>query len=658
MGNHVSAYVPTHQRLHVLENTPFAMFLNKEVLHDIALCFGTVKFEPGAPIVFQKHELVIVAKGTADVSTIVPQTAHKKVKVTEVLCKKRVGDILTSVTKATAIMQRKSSSAASYAGGKNVTAMLDLVTVTADKKEGCVVLRLNRERFLKIRSKHIRDGTYHLTINRATKSAADDWQLISSIADEQVVDYLAGVPFFADVTSTRLLGLAGLCSFLVVQKDDVVCRENDLGDRFYICIEGLLQVTVTNQAAKPTLHVSTKSISQRRLERHRPSLAMSEVLIRRLANGSYFGEISLLLNVKRSATVKAVENSLLVYIEAPAFRNFIKVCPDVKSALEEVIIARLLQITTKHHVHNFVAAMKGEDQCRMAQAGSLTEVTKGTTFIHEDDEPMFYIVLNGLVEVEYPFPTGKSYVTLPPGGYCGEISVMLHCKSLITATAAEDTILLVMTPVAFHSLFSTLREVFSEFLLRNLQELARIEDVIDHYEAHELWLVFIESRPTNFGEATRTMMNGLGLLEEIEEFVAGFASMDFDELRKSARTIVNDYLSLGAPKRVPISAEAVASVAASVEHPELDKGLFRAVRTEMLGLMGGPTFTEFKSSPKFKDLLESYACVPDIPSHLSPSMLRQLSFDEFCRLPHTIVHTYSWSHPDRMQSLQKNRPED
>ncbi|OQR91637.1 hypothetical protein ACHHYP_04511 [Achlya hypogyna] len=659
------AYVPAHQRMQVLENTPFTMFLNTEVLHDIAMCFNALRFEAGAPIEFQKHELVIVARGSADVSTIVPQTNHKKVKVTEVLCKKRVGDILTNVTKAHVIMKRKSAPETTY-GGKNVTAMLDLVSVTADKKEGCVVLRLNRERFLKIRAKHIRDGTYHLTINRATKSATDDWQLISSIADEQVVDYLAAVPFFAEVTSTRLLGLAGLCSFLVVQKDDIICRENDYGDRFYICIEGLLQVTVANQSTKPTLSVSAKSLSQRRLERHRPSHSLSEVLIRRLANGSYFGEISLLLNVKRSATVKAVENSLLVYIEAPAFRNFMKVCPDIKQALEEgktgallrqvtrllVIIARLLQITTKHHVHNFVSAMKGEDQCRMAQAGQLVEVNRGTVFIHEDDDPMFYIVLNGLVEVEYPFPTGKSYVTLPPGGYCGEISVMLHCKSLITAVAQEDSILLAMAPLEFHTLFATLREVFSEFLLKNLQELARIEDVIDHYEAHELWLVFLENRPNNYGEATRTMMNALALLEEIEEFAAGMASMANDELRTVGRAIINDYLSLGAPKRVPVSAETIAAVVAQVEAPELDKNIFLGVRREMLSLMTGPSFHEFKASQRYRDLLASYAVVPDIPAHLSPEMLQQLTFDEFCRQPHTIVHSYSWSHPDAMEELK------
>ncbi|OQR91120.1 ribosome biogenesis protein BMS1, partial [Thraustotheca clavata] len=583
MGNLVpsvfrNSYISEQQRLQIMENTPLTMFLNNEVLRDIANCFQSIHFNAGETIEFQKHELVIVAKGSADVSTIVPQVQKKKVKVAEVLCKKKVGDVITNCTKVHVIMQRKSSAPRSqnnYTVGKNVTAMLDLVTVTADKNEGCVVLRLNRERFLKIRAKNIKEGTYHLTINRATKSAYDDWQLISSIADEQVVDYLAGVPFFADVTNTRLLGLAGLCSFLVVQKNEVVCREDDFGDRFYICIEGMLQVTVANHTSEPKLQVSSQSYSQRRLDLHRPSHTLSQVLIRRLANGSYFGEISLLLNVRRSATVTAIENSLLVYIDATAFRNFIKVCPDIKKGLEEVVISRLLQISSKHRVHNFIPAMKGEEQHRFAQFGELLEVERNSKFIHEDDEPMFYVVLNGLVEVEYPFPTGKSYVTLPPGGYCGEISVLLHCKSLISATAREDTILLAMAPKSFHEFFSTLPGIVSEFLIRNLQELSRIEDIIDHYEAHEIWLIFLESQPNSFQDTTRSMFYAISLLEAIEEFNTEFDTMDVFELKEQAQNIVDEYLILGAPRKVLLSPACLAKAVSLTENSDLSKGMFQ-----------------------------------------------------------------------------------
>ncbi|RHY31519.1 hypothetical protein DYB32_003412 [Aphanomyces invadans] len=363
MGNDVSC-------VDVLRNTPFAMFLSPEVVQDISACFTPVKFKPGATIAFTKQEFLIVARGSVDVSTILPH-AQKKVKVMELLCKKRVGDIVTHCATRTSRskLHRKSyieQHERRYSGGKKFALMLDLVTV-------------------------------------------------------------------------------------------LVCKENDLGDKFYICITGVLAVTVENDvdAVPKVSHRSMSIVAgsqfRRSVDSHRPSVSMSQVLIRRIADGSYFGEISLILNMKRSATVTAVDDSLLVYIDARAFRNFLKVCPDVRMQIEQV----------------------------------------------------FYIVLNGKVEVDYDLPSGHLFVALGSGGYLNELSMILQTGSLIQATVREDSVLLALHSIQFHMFFSTLPEFFAEFSLRYLQHDASLEHVINHYDAHELWLVYLEGRPDSYEERIR-----------------------------------------------------------------------------------------------------------------------------------------------------------
>ncbi|CAK4094058.1 unnamed protein product [Aphanomyces euteiches] len=620
MGNDVSA-------MDVLKNTPFAKFLSAEVVRDVSLCFTSVKFKPGATIAFAKHEFLIVAKGSADVSTIVPH-AQKKIKVMELLCNKKEGDILTNCTirgggyGRTGLMRKSSLDKGS--GGKNLVAMLDLVTVTADKVQGCVLLRLDRDKFVKVRAHHMMHRSV-LSINKAQRTAEDDWHLISTIADDQIVDYL----------------------------DDTICREGELGDRFFICITGVLAVSVTNQTA-PAHQVSHRSMSvvaqtmnsspsARRLETHRSSVRVSQVLIRRLADGSYFGEISLILNMRRSATVTAIEDSLLVYIDARAFRNFLKVCPDVKVHIQHVVVSRLLQISSKAPSAQFLATLTTEDLLHLAQLGHVQEVAHGTKLVLHRDDPVFYIVLNGKVQVEYALPSGSLYVVMSTGGYFGELSILLQTQSLIQVTVRDDSVLLGLSPEAFHRFFSKRPDLFAEFSLKFLQHDVTIDHVINHYDAHEVWLVYLEARHDNYEEKIRCLTHGIYFCEDVDEFHATCADMSIEDRLDQATTIVDTYLSHDSDRLVQIPKLLLQDIHAAIDAVCVEASVFDHVRREVIDQMDVKVFEEFKKSSKFATVLSKLVCVTELPSQLTPAMKAHLNFQVFKhRQSHEIINRYTW----------------
>jgi MFS family permease len=122
---------------------------------------------------------------------------------------------------------------------------------------------------------------------------------------------LASVPIFAPLPGTSLEHLAGRLAPLRVEPGDVVVRQGDKGDRFYIVVEGTVEVT----------------------EDGRP--------ISELAAGDYFGEIALIRDVPRTATVIARTPVVLYALDRDDFLAAVTSHAPSAEAAEEVASARL-----------------------------------------------------------------------------------------------------------------------------------------------------------------------------------------------------------------------------------------------------------------------------------------------------------------------------
>jgi MFS family permease len=122
---------------------------------------------------------------------------------------------------------------------------------------------------------------------------------------------LSSVPIFAPLPGGSLEHLAGRLVPLRVDPGTVIVREGDAGDRFYIVAEGELGVT---QSGAP---------------------------LSKLGPGGYFGEIALLRDVTRTATVTADTNAVLYALDRDDFLAAVTGHPQSAEAAESVMAARL-----------------------------------------------------------------------------------------------------------------------------------------------------------------------------------------------------------------------------------------------------------------------------------------------------------------------------
>jgi MFS family permease len=125
------------------------------------------------------------------------------------------------------------------------------------------------------------------------------------------LDVLRGVPFFVSLPETALERLAAAAERVQVPAGEDVVKQGEAGDRFYVVAEGELGVSVDG-AEVATLH-----------------------------DGDYFGEIALLRDVPRTATVRARRDSVLVALDRDDFLTAVNGYAPSLSSAEAVVGLRL-----------------------------------------------------------------------------------------------------------------------------------------------------------------------------------------------------------------------------------------------------------------------------------------------------------------------------
>ena len=145
--------------------------------------------------------------------------------------------------------------------------------------------------------------------------AALTWrQLVTIDAHSEAppeVELLARIPIFAPLPGPALERLAAQLELVSAPAGTEVVRQGDRGDRFYVIGAGKLEVTVDGSPAGS------------------------------LGPGDSFGEIALLRNVPRTASVTARDASSLYALGREAFLDAVTASPPSARAADAVVGARL-----------------------------------------------------------------------------------------------------------------------------------------------------------------------------------------------------------------------------------------------------------------------------------------------------------------------------
>lgn len=125
---------------------------------------------------------------------------------------------------------------------------------------------------------------------------------------------LRSIPIFAPLPGTPLEHLAGRLVPLRVEPGTVIVRQGDTGDRFYVVVEGDVDISVDGAAAST------------------------------LGPGGYFGEIALIRDMPRTATATARTDVVLYALERDDFLAAVTGHASSEAAAEQVASARLASV--------------------------------------------------------------------------------------------------------------------------------------------------------------------------------------------------------------------------------------------------------------------------------------------------------------------------
>jgi len=140
-------------------------------------------------------------------------------------------------------------------------------------------------------------------------------ELDKKYRERSLSSHLRSVPLFATLSDEFLEHLRQSVEFVSYNQGQVICKEGEDADAFYLIRSGVVRVS-----------------------QHMPG---GEIVRTYLSRGDYFGEIGLLGAIKRTATCSALDAVDVVKIPAAEFNAMLEQFPDVREQLEPVAAARL-----------------------------------------------------------------------------------------------------------------------------------------------------------------------------------------------------------------------------------------------------------------------------------------------------------------------------
>lgn len=146
-----------------------------------------------------------------------------------------------------------------------------------------------------------------------------------------IEDALYQIPLFEDISDDELEWLIANSEEVYLNTGDYFIKEHDVDVRFYIVLEGELQVTRQVQGVVKVLGTTPRGITG--------------------------GQLNLLNDTPAEQTVQAIMPSRLMVFEPDAFRTIFSVCPKVGSRVLRIASERMSMILSQTTQHEKMAAL-------------------------------------------------------------------------------------------------------------------------------------------------------------------------------------------------------------------------------------------------------------------------------------------------------------
>ncbi len=239
--------------------------------------------------------------------------------------------------------------------------------------------------------------------------------------------------------------------------DEIVCQ-GDIGDAFYIIVEGEVGVVLRDK-----------------------DLQENEIV--QLGPGNFFGEMSMLGQGTRMATVRALTDCQLLKVPQEKFNLIERQFPQLQQVIVEGYHKRMIDVVLSSLMffHRFPDNRRSEIISRL----EIMPVKEGECLIKEGQQNQtLYIILSGKMWVQ--MQSGEQPVKLAElgkGNFFGEISMITGRPAIATVIANTDGLLATMD----RKLLDEIATQFPHFLRKVMDRLKKrnqetMSQMIEHYK--------------------------------------------------------------------------------------------------------------------------------------------------------------------------------
>ncbi|MCB1876972.1 MAG: cyclic nucleotide-binding domain-containing protein [Chromatiales bacterium] len=230
----------------------------------------------------------------------------------------------------------------------------------------------------------------------------------------------ANVPLFSELTTLQLREFLLDSEILAPKQGDVVFALNDYTNTFFSILAGSVEVQVDPN--DPTKVVS-------------------------LPQGKFFGEMALIAGRRRTATVKAGPNCVLIETPRRSMNKLINSVESVKRGIDEAFLTRAIQ-------QQIAPSVSPQDLNELVHSATIEQFAPGDVIFNEGDAgDSLHLVRVGSVTVSRTV-AGKEVVLsyLSAGNYVGEMALLSDAPRSATVRATVRTETIRLDGQAFKSL--------------------------------------------------------------------------------------------------------------------------------------------------------------------------------------------------------------
>jgi CRP-like cAMP-binding protein len=254
---------------------------------------------------------------------------------------------------------------------------------------------------------------------RALTVAVDDVHLRSRTA------LLAGIPVLAGLPPAQLRAIAAAMHARRYAAGSTMVRQGERGDRFFVIMRGTAEVVQARETGAPARGTSA---------------AVATVAM--LTAGDYFGELALLRQAPRAATVRALAELDVLELSAGDFAHLVSPTWQLRERMARAVDRRG-ELDRLDLFKELSAAGRDLLLTRLDDES----FAAGATMIRQGEVgERLYVIREGRVEVirGEPGHASQRVAELGPGDFFGEIALLISCPRTATVRA--------LTPVRAWSL--------------------------------------------------------------------------------------------------------------------------------------------------------------------------------------------------------------